>query len=176
LVGRLSTVQTTHETDRVIGSLVARERAMLSSLVKWMQKGSPVLRVNSAGILAKAGVTAIDNDVSLALKADPESRHLYLTAVASRVLGLSWDDAGHLLASGQPVAAPGELESLAVEMRNPYDAGARWCSTVLLARTHPADQPEPVIGALRRALATESSLENLRATACALAGLDPLTV
>src|SRR5256714_5199966 len=135
----LSTVQTSHEIDKVIGSLVAKDMPSVGSLLKWMRSGSAVLRVNAAGILAKMGAPAMDNDVVQALKADRESHDLYLTAVVSRVLGLPWDDAGNLAVSGQPLSDPREVESFATEARNPYDSGARLCSVLMLARTGPDD-------------------------------------
>lgn len=51
----LASVQTSHEVDKTIGSLVARDTPCIGSLTKWVRKGLPVLRVNSAGILAKVG-------------------------------------------------------------------------------------------------------------------------
>jgi hypothetical protein len=171
----LSTVQTTHTTDRVIGSLIARDTPSLASLVKWMNKGSPVLRVNSAGILAKIGSPVMDDDVVRALKADEESRHLYLTAVASRVLSVPWDDAGQIVSRTQPLQDASHVAAFAAEVANPYDSGSRWCSTLVLARTRPAD-PRAIDDALGRALKTETSREILRSIAGTLAGLDPLTV
>jgi hypothetical protein len=170
----LSTVLTSHETDRAIGALVARDPPCLGSLLRWMREGSALLRVNSAGILAKVGVPAMDDDVVRALTADPESRDLYLTAVVRRVLGMPWDDASHLARQGGPLHDAGQVESFAAEARNPYDSGARWCSVLLLARTRPAD-PATVDAALAKALRDEMSRENLRAIGCALAGIDPLT-
>ena len=170
----LSTVQTSHETDRVISSLVAKDTPCIGSLVKWMRRGSPVLRVNSAGILAKLGAPAIDNDVISALKRDEESRWLYLQAVASRVLAMPWPDAGTLAASGDPLTEQ-QIEAFALESANPYDSAARWCSVLILGRTRPVD-PENVNRVLGDALRTETSRENLRSIAATLAGLDPLTI
>ena len=171
----LSTVQTSHQIDKVIGALVAKDSPSVGSLLKWMRNGSPVLRVNAAGILAKVGAPAMDNDVVQALRSDRESRDLYLTAVVSRVLGVPWDYAGHVAASGRPLSDPAQIESFATEVRNPYDSGARWCSVVMLARTRPED-PATVGDALTNALRQETSRENLRAIGFALAGADPLTV
>lgn len=170
----LSTVQTSHEIDKVIGSLVAKDLPSVGSLLKWMRNGSAVLRVNAAGILAKTGAPAMDNDVVQALRADGESRDLYLTAVVSRVLSVPWDYAGHLAVSGQPLSDAAQIESFATEVRNPYDSGARWCSVLMLARTHSED-PSLVRTALTGALKQETSRENLRALGCALAGVDLLT-
>lgn len=171
----LSTVQTSHATDRVIGSLVARDQPCIASLAKWMRRGSPVLRVNSAGILAKLHAPAIDDDVILALKADREAHDLYLQAVVSRVLGMPWDDAGHLATSGQPLQEQAHLELFAAELTNVHDSGARWCSTVMLARTRCEDR-RAVDTALSRALPVETCRENLRTMAGVLAGLSPLSV
>jgi hypothetical protein len=169
----LSTVLTSHETDRVIGALVARDAPCVGSLLKWLRNGTPVLRVNSAGILAKVGAPALDNDVVRALTADEESRTLYLVAVLSRVLRLPWDDARHVATAGRPLGDPGQVERFAVEARNPYDSGARWCSILLLARTR-TEHRAAVDAALGAALRHETARENLRAIGGALAGIDPL--
>jgi hypothetical protein len=171
----LSTVQTSHEVDKVIGWLVPKDMPSVGSLLKWMRNGPAVLRVNAAGILAKVGNTATDNDVVQVLKSDRESRQLYLTAVINRVLGLPWDSAGHLASSGQPLSDSAQVESFAAEIRNPYDSGARLCGVLMLARTQ-AEFPHAVNVALRDAVRTETSRENLRAIGCALGGIDPLTV
>jgi transcriptional regulator with XRE-family HTH domain len=171
----LSQVQTSHATDRMISALVAGDSPCVASLAGWMRKGNPFLRVNSAGILAKMGVPALDNDVLRALKVDAEARQLYLTAVANRVLGLPWDDAGRLAAGTGPLADERHLDAFAAEVGNPYDSGARWCSVVMLARTRP-DARDRVDAALAAAVRAERSPENLRAIAGTLAGIDPLSV
>jgi len=107
----LSTVQTSHETDRIIGSLVAKDTPCIGSLVKWMRRGSPVQRVNSAGSLAKVGAPAIDNDVISALKRDEESRLLYLRAAVSRVLAVPWDDAGRIVTARALAVMENDLEA-----------------------------------------------------------------
>lgn len=170
----LATVQTSHEVDRTIAALIAKDAPSLASLAKWTRHGSPVLRVNAAGILAKVGSPVMDNDVLCALKADREARDLYLTAVVARVLGMPWDDAGQV-ASGGPLRDAGQIESFATEARNPADSGARWCSVVLLGRTL-AEEPETVNAVLTAALKVETGRETLRAIACSLAGLDPVSV
>jgi hypothetical protein len=170
----LSTVQTDHYTDRVIGSLVARDAPCVGSLTKWMRSGSPVLRVNSAGILAKVGSSTLDNEVVTSLRSDHESRDLYLQAVVSRVLGVPWDEAGRLVAVPEPMDYA-QVKSFAEEARNSNDSGARWCSVVMLAGLRP-DHRNTVDAALSVALRQETSRENLRAIAGTLAGLNPLTV
>jgi hypothetical protein len=171
----LVTVQTSHEVDKIIAGLISKDTPSLASLAKWARRGSPVLRVNAAGILAKVGSPALDDEVVQVLKADQEARDLYLTAVVARVLGMPWDDAGRLATSAQPLAEDGYLQAFAEELTNRADSGARWCSVVMLSRTR-AEAPQEVTGALTRALQIESSRENLRALGCALAGLDPLAV
>jgi hypothetical protein len=98
----LATVQTSHEVDKTIATLVAKDPPSLASLAKWTRRGSPILRVNAAGILAKVGSPTMDNDVVQALKVDREARELYLTAVVARVLRMPWDDAGQVANSAQP--------------------------------------------------------------------------
>jgi transcriptional regulator with XRE-family HTH domain len=69
----LSTVQTSHEVDRVIARLIARDAPSVASLAKWTRGGPPVLRVNAAGILAKLGSPALDNDVVSHLRVDRDA-------------------------------------------------------------------------------------------------------
>jgi hypothetical protein len=156
--------------------LIAKDRPALGSLLKWMRSGSPVLRVNAAGILAKVGSPEIDNDVLRVLKADTESRDLYMRAVVSRVLDMPWEDAGRLTGSGLPLSQPDQVRAFVREAGNRYDSGAaRWCSVLVLARTYPVDA-DAVRAGLGEALRDETSRENLRAIAGLLAGLDPLDV
>jgi transcriptional regulator with XRE-family HTH domain len=171
----LASVQTSHATDKAIGALVARDAAGVASLAKWARKGSPVLRVNSVGILAKVGSPVLDNGVVLALKGDQQARHLYLTAVCSRVLNLPWDEATHLANHLGPLAESAQVQAFVDEVANPYDSGARWCSLLMLARTRPYD-PIAVDPALHTALKREQSTEMLRSIGATLADLDPLTV
>jgi transcriptional regulator with XRE-family HTH domain len=171
----LSQVQTSHATDRLISAAVARDWPSVAALTRWMRKGNPYLRVNSAGILAKMGSPALDDDALRALRADPDARHLYLTAVANRVLRMPWDDAGHLVSGTGPVDDEAHLAAFAAEVHNPYDSGARFCSVLMLARTRP-DARQTVDTALAEALRHEQSRENLRAIAGTLAGIDPLAV
>lgn len=171
----LSTAQTSHATDRAISSLVARDLSSVGSLSKWARRGTPVLRVNSLGILAKVGSPDLDNDVIAALKADEESRQLYLTAVCARVARLPWDDAAYLAQQNTPLSEQEWFEAFTTEVCNPNDSGARWCSLLLLARTRP-DAPATVDAALMQALKAEPSREILRAIGGTLAGIDPLTV
>jgi len=82
---------------------------------------TPVLRVNSAGILAKLGPADISDEVITVLKRDADTRHLYLTAVASRVLALPWDEAGKLAVRGHELTAgkamaPERAAELAVQL------------------------------------------------------------
>jgi len=98
-----------------------------------------------------------------------------MTAVLSRVLMLSWDEAYNVAAGRDGVGDAGTLRTLIGELSNPYDSGARWCSTVMLYRSRPAD-PSTVTTALVEALKTEPARENLRAMGSALAGVDPVTI
>jgi transcriptional regulator with XRE-family HTH domain len=171
----LATVQTSHEVDKTIASMIARDTPSLASLAKWSRRGSPILRVNAAGILAKVGSPTMDNDVVQLLKVDREARELYLTAVVSRVLGTLWEDAGRIATSGQPLTNDSQIEPFATEACNERDSGARWCSVVMLGRMR-CTGSRMIDDALSEALKKETSRENLRAIACTLAGLDPLSV
>jgi hypothetical protein len=168
----LASAQTSHAVDQTIAALVSQDTPSLATLTKWAQKGAPVLRVNSLGILAKIGSPILDGQVARQLVTDAEVRQLYLTAVVSRVLGLPWQDASHLARNGSPLTEQHQLDAFTTEVINPSDAGARWCSVVLLARTRPHAQ-EAVDEALTSALKAENSSEHLRAIGYTLAGLDP---
>ncbi|MDR6318941.1 transcriptional regulator with XRE-family HTH domain [Actinoplanes couchii] len=171
----LQHVQTTHTVDRTIAGLAARNAGSSAALVKWSRKGAAVLRVNSAGILAKTGSPTLDNEVVRVLSTDGEVRELYLTAVLSRVLGLPWEAAAKMATTGAGAASTDHLDLLTKELENPADAGARWCSILLLHRSRQDNEPV-VTASLLRSLRTEPSREALRAVGAALAGEDPLTI
>jgi hypothetical protein len=171
----LSTAQTSHATDRAIGALVAKDMPCVGSLLKWAKRGSPVLRVNSVGILAKVGSRDLDNEVVGALRADGEVRQLYLTAVASRVLRMPWDEAINVARLDLPSTEVQHVAALAEEIRNPHDSGARWCALTMLARSRPSC-PDLVDATLRMALKVEPAREMVRSIGGAIAGLDPITL
>lgn len=136
--GPLTTVQTTHGTDLVIAALT--DPACRRRLGRWMRDGaSPVLRVNAAGILAKVPGQDQAAEVCRILSGDDEARHLYMTAVTVRVTGLEWASAQQLAID--PLSMPGKASFLAArfadEVKNPRDAGARWCSAVMLRDISP---------------------------------------
>jgi hypothetical protein len=155
----LSSVVTSHETDRAIGAVVARQTPCLATLQKWMRAGSAVLRANSAGILAKTGSPVFADEVAVHLNEDGDARDLYLTAVVARVLGLPWEEASRL--AGAPQFTEAQVRAIAAEVANGYDAGARWCSVHLLGSVR--QQHHGVVDVtLRQALSTETSRELLR--------------
>jgi len=170
--GMLTGIQTTHATDKAVAALVARDTPSIASLVTWARSGKALLRVNATGILAKVRSPTLDNEAIGALRADGEARDLYLTAVIHRLLGLTWDDASDFAASRTPLS-PSQISSVSAELTNSEDCGARYCSTLLLARN--PGQPA-VTSAFHRALHTEQSRENLRTVAAALAGINQLTI
>lgn len=182
----LATAQTSHATDLTISALTADDDSARRGLVAWMRRGpTAVLRVNSAGILAKVGSPELGDAAISAIRGDDDARHLYLTAVASRVLDASWDEAAHVAASvdgrgDRPVVGLAKRETwaaerLAAELTNPRDAAARWCSAVLLA-TLPEAQHDATRQALMTAVSREACRENLRAYAAVLAGANPLAI
>ncbi len=170
--GLLTELQTSHATDRAIASLVARESPSVASLVKWSQRGKAVLRVNAAGILAKVKSPTIDNEAVGVLRTDGDVRELYMTAVVSRVLSVPWDDANDLAHGNGCLPSDAAVAAFTAELTNPNDAGARWCSVVMLARGH--DRHPDVTEALVNALATEPARENLRTIGLVLGGRSPL--
>jgi transcriptional regulator with XRE-family HTH domain len=181
--GLLTTTQTSHDTDQVIRRFVQHDNACVPILSQWMHNGNtPVLRVNSAGILAKLGEADIADQVIAVLRQDTDTRNLYLTAVASRVLSLPWEQAGSLAFGNSQLTSQSAMSSdqaaeysvqLSQEVRNSQDGAARWCSVVLLSRIA---QPVPnlVTNALQETLRGEQCRENLRAIASALSNADPL--
>jgi transcriptional regulator with XRE-family HTH domain len=180
----LATTQTSHDTDQVIRRFVQHQDSCVPTLAQWMRSGAtPVLRVNSAGILAKLGSPDTSDDVITVLKHDEDARHLYLTAVASRVLAMPWDEARTLAAGSHELTSGSALSSghaaevsarLGQEVRQSQDGAARWCSVVLLSRMR-ENVPVSVTLALQESLRNEPCRENLRAIARALSGTDPIT-
>jgi transcriptional regulator with XRE-family HTH domain len=132
--GPLTTVQTTHGCDLVIAVLA--DQSTRRRLDRWMTGGDdPVLRVNSAGILAKLpGQDAADR-VANVLASDDALRRLYTTAVLARTCAFDWTRASHIAADPRslgPKKAQLVAARLASEVLNPRDAGARWCSAAVL--------------------------------------------
>lgn len=180
----LATTQTSHDTDQVIRRFVQHQDSCIPTLARWMRSGAtPVLRVNSAGILAKLGSPDTSDDVITVLKHDEDTRHLYLTAVASRVLAIPWSEAEMLASdSHKPASVSSGLSSeriaelsarLTQEVREAQDGAARWCSVVLLSRFG-EKVPIGATNALQVSLRREPCRENLRAIASALSGTDPV--
>jgi transcriptional regulator with XRE-family HTH domain len=179
-----ATAQTSHDTDLVIREFVARDPGSAAALRRWMSRApSPVLRVNSAGVLSKVG-GGLDDEVIRAIKRDADTRQLYLTAVASRVLQLPWAAAGDLAvgvergsrralwsSDGQATRAAIQL---AAEVSNPRDGAARWCSVVLLGQAQDA-APDIAKNALHAALRQERDAETIRSIGALLAGDSPLS-
>ncbi|TDC38850.1 XRE family transcriptional regulator [Micromonospora sp. KC213] len=180
----LATAQTSHATDLTISALAADDEAARRGLTAWMRGGATaVLRVNSAGILAKVGSSELGDAAICAIRSDQDARHLYLTAVASRVLDLPWGQAAHFAAGTEkeavsgphsPSGGMGEWASrcLTAELANTRDAAARWCSAVLLANCL-NDEDARSRSALMAAVERETCRENLRAYAAVLAGITP---
>ncbi|MEU5977536.1 helix-turn-helix domain-containing protein [Streptomyces sp. NPDC047315] len=136
--GPLALSQTTHGTDIVIASMA--DRASVSHLTRWMRDaGTSVLRVNAAGILAKLPSQDHAARVTDVLAHDAEVRHLYMTAVTSRVCAVDWTTAGRIVTTPGSYAsqAPFLAGRFAQEAVNPRDAGARWCSSVMLRELSP---------------------------------------
>lgn len=136
--GPLTTVQTTHATDLVIAALVDRPTAL--SLRRWMEDGSDaVLRVNSAGILAKMPGQSQAVSVAQVLSYDAEASQLYKTAVLARTCAFDFTQAARLVVDpfSMPEKAPFIASRLIAETRNPRDSGARWCSAEMLRDLSP---------------------------------------
>ncbi len=178
----LATAQTTHATDLALGAMAANDNAARRALAVWSRQGATaVLRVNAAGVLAKIGASDLGDAAITAIRLDQDARHLYLTAVASRVLDAPWDQAHQFVADlerrelllkqrAEGTEAWG-TQRLAAELGNQRDHAARWCSAVLLAQMC---DPDSVRNAVGRALREEPCRENLRAYAAVLAGANPI--
>jgi DNA-binding XRE family transcriptional regulator len=178
----LATAQTSHATDTRLGALIRDDGCAHRSLTAWMRTGAtPVLRVNAAGILAKIGESSTGDTVITTLGHDHDSRHLYLTAVASRVLDTGWDEASSLAAltcaPGATVHLTGPTQwaahRLVTEIVGSRDAAARWCATVLLSGLSPRDR-DAARDAVACAARSEPCRENLRAFAAFLGGATPI--
>jgi transcriptional regulator with XRE-family HTH domain len=181
----LATAQTSHATDLTLGAMAAHDETARGALALWSRQGATaVLRVNAAGVLAKIGTPDLGDAAILAIRADHDARQLYLTAVASRVLDMPWEEAGQFAADVDQrpdfVHAPwtegkkaSAVQRLVSELGNRRDHAARWCSAILLVRL--CDQaPDLVRNAVGRALGEEPCRENLRAYAAVLAGTNPM--
>ncbi|GAA5062255.1 helix-turn-helix domain-containing protein [Streptomyces similanensis] len=134
----LARVQTTHGADIVTASMA--DKASTVHLRRWMLDGDvPILRVNAAGILAKLPGQGQADQVARVLAHDEEVRHLYMTAVTSRVCAVDWTTAGRI--ASQPATYGHRADFLATrfarEALNPRDSGARWCSSVMLRELSP---------------------------------------
>lgn len=156
-----ATTQTSHATDLVIRRHVAAHRPAVKVLGRWMATGSPVLRVNAAGVLAKLGPISLVDSVIGTLQENAAIRHLYLTAVVHRVCRLPWGKAEYVARRRAPLP---ELfrEALTAELGNPRDGAARWCALQLLGHEAPRT-------AILERLQDEQSTETLRALGQALA-------
>ncbi|UQW99189.1 helix-turn-helix transcriptional regulator [Streptomyces sp. RerS4] len=136
--GPLMAVQTTHGTDIVIASWT--DKASTMNLRRWMNEGeAPILRVNAAGILAKQPGQDQAFEVARVLEHDEEVRTLYITAVTSRVCALDWTTAGRVVRTPSAYAQQAHFlaSRFSAEALNPRDAGARWCSFVMLRELSP---------------------------------------
>ncbi|WP_283133235.1 hypothetical protein [Rhizohabitans arisaemae] len=178
--GPLTELQTSHHMDLAIGGLAARDKASVRYLTRWMGEGSSaLLRVNSAGIIAKLPMQDHADDVISALRRDPDTRHLYITAVAARVLTLDRQDAGAVVISigkrGLGLSAEEAetaVQRFAKEIHNPRDVAARWCSAVMLGELQQTSGSS-VKETLSQALRLEPCRENLRTIGTILAGQAP---
>ena len=136
--GPLTSVQTTHGTDLVIASIL--DRSSKTKLRRWMYDGdNPILRVNATGILAKTPGQSAAEDIAKVLANDAETRELYVTAVTSRICGIPWSSAARLAAGERPSRKQVQFlaSRFASEVLNPRDAGARYCSAVMLRDLSP---------------------------------------
>ncbi|HVQ95113.1 MAG TPA: hypothetical protein VMU51_29035 [Mycobacteriales bacterium] len=177
--GRLAGVQTTHDTDQIVKDLVSEDRATIPTLRHWLYDSpEPLLRVNSAGILAKLGDPVVGDDVVRALRQDSGARHLYLTAIIARVLAIEWTSAAQLADEIDPTGGTGVEQRrsdtltrlafyLVQEVHNRSDIVARWSSARALVQLSD-NSPQHVGQVLGEALKVEASRETRQAIADAL--------
>lgn len=145
----LTIVQTSHETDMLISGAATQDVAIVRRLVRWLDDGPAVLRVNACGIVAKTSKLELIDQAAHALRRDAEIRDLYLRAVSARV--------------------GTDPRVLIKELFNPKDAGARWCSAMLLRDM----RSEATASALRAALRSERVPENIRTIGMIMNGVSP---
>jgi hypothetical protein len=167
---RLATTQTSHETDQFIKDMLLGEPEQVAKLINWMNSGDEVvLRVNSAGILAKTGDGELTSKIIDTLKRDKQVRHLYLTAVLFRVLDIKWESAARLAAEQNGDHIPSLLTLPAAQIKmvvtkfclealNPRDAVARWFALQLLWQVRDVDK-DKITDALAAAAQTETVQE-----------------
>jgi transcriptional regulator with XRE-family HTH domain len=148
--GPLAQIQTSHATDLALGRMAAADKPVLWRLARWADDGdSDVLRVNAAGVLAKAGQLEFAGLPAAVMTRDRDVRAPYLRAMVARV--------------GR------DTDELAAEALNPRDSGARWCAGWLLAQ----DGSHEAKLALTRALRSEPVLDNVRTFGLLLNGENP---
>ena len=180
---RFALVQTSHATDRILGRFITSERQYEDTLQRWMTDSpDPIIRVNSAGVLAKTQESDVSEAALGQLGKDIEIRQRYTTAVASRVLGMDWVSAeqrAQLVGSISlwrdlpSVTALKTIRALTRELSSSADAGARWCSAVLLSSFRD-DYPGEIRDIFHEVLPTESSREVLRVISRSLARKDTI--
>jgi hypothetical protein len=134
----LAQAQTSHAED--LATAMVADRPAIKRMRSWMDSGdTAILRVNSAGILAKLPVDDYAAGVVRTLEHDHEVRNLYITAVTARVCAIDWDTASKIALD--PRAHAGDARyiasRLASEVVNPRDVGARWCSAHILRELSP---------------------------------------
>jgi transcriptional regulator with XRE-family HTH domain len=148
----LELIQTSHATDLTIANLSTQDKGTIRHLAHWMDDGgSDVLRVNAAGILAKMKNIDYADSVAHTLCRDREVRSRYLAAFTARV--------------GR------DAKSVAKELKNMQDSGARWCAAFVLGTSEDQRAKVNLVQALRH----EPSRENLRTIGLLLNGVNPCT-
>jgi transcriptional regulator with XRE-family HTH domain len=135
--GPLATVQTSHSVDTAIATVV--DGPVLRKLKRWTETDdSPIVRVNAAGIIAKAPGQSMAGHVAAILAHDEAVAQRYLTAVVARLLGIDHPTAAGYVAVPTTVPTPMlAAQRFAAEVFNPNDAGARWCAATMLTRLSP---------------------------------------
>jgi len=180
---RFALVQTSHTTDKILGRFIASGRQHEATLQRWMTDSpDPVLRVNSAGVLAKIQASDVSEAALQQLGKDENIRLRYATAVASRVLKIDWPSAerrtqlmgsSSLWGDVSPTTALKTIRALTRELSSSTDAGARWCSAVLLSSFREEYSGE-IRDTFHDVLLAEDSKEVLRVVSRSLAGKDAI--
>ncbi|MEV6274952.1 helix-turn-helix transcriptional regulator [Nocardia sp. NPDC051832] len=133
----LGTVQTSHAVDHALAAQL--DGPTRRKLARWaVDEPSEVIRVNAAGILAKLPGQQAAGTVCQLLTSDEPVRDRYLTAVVARICGIDHETARTYIHT--PTLTPSPLlvaQRLSAEVLNPHDAGARWCSGVMLSKLSP---------------------------------------
>lgn len=155
-----------------LADLATKDRGTKARLVRWLHDGSTsLLRGNAQGTLFKTRRPELIELAETSMAHDEETRRRCLRCFTRLTFGLPWPEAAAYTAAAAPA---GEIRALVRLLHDARDASNRWCAAVYLGEASEGGS-EVARSALRSALRTESSRENVRAIGLSLMGEKPWT-